>query len=752
MNSPRSLKKLRRRGFSEPLFKLLQKTLPKMSQTESEALTAGNSWWDAQLFSGRPDWNVLHDLPPARLTVEEQAFIDNEVETLCGLLNHWDINQQRHDFPPQVWDFIKRHKFGGMIIPKHYGGLGFSNVAYSAVVMKLYSRCSSVAISVMIPNSGSAKLVLANGTEQQKNYYLPRFANGEEMPAFALSGAQAGSDAGAMPDRGVVCYGDFNGEHILGIRLNWEKRYISFSPLATLLAMTFKLDDPQHLLGDKEHLGVTIALIPTNTAGISIGKRHFTLDAGLQNGPNSGKDVFIPLAWIIGGQQEIGNGWKMLMKSLASGRAISLPALSAGAAKFACRNTGAYARIRNQFRQPIGQFEGVEEVLARMVGETYVLEAARQVTAAAVDQGHHSAVIAAIVKYHSTEKTRTIINDAMDIQGGSGICLGPKNYLAHLYQVTPIGITVEGANILTRTLMIFGQGAVRCHPFIQQEMLALAQPNRDAGLQQFDAVLMQHLKLLCRNIALCIGLGLTGARFLNTPGDATTQRYYQQISRFSAGFALLSDYALLTLGGSLKRKERISGQFADVLSHLYLASTALKHYQNQGSQIEDKPLIDWACQHSLYQAQQAFTAIFNLLPLPPLAWLLKKLIFPFGQTLSAPEDKLIPQLAAIVLHDCAARNRLTAGMYSNRIEDDVSGRMEVAFSEILNAAPVEAKITAAQRQKQLSKNNNLEALLREAVDKGVINQQEANLVTVADNARAAAISVDVFETLNLSGL
>jgi acyl-CoA dehydrogenase len=748
MNRGWCLKKLRQRWLSEPIFNLLQKTLPKMSQTESEALNAGNSWWDAQLFSGHPDWRVLQALPAAGLTLEEQGFIDNEVETLCGLLHHWDINQHRHDFPPQVWDFIKRHKFGGMIIPKHYGGLGFSNVAYSAVVMKLYSRCSSVAISVMIPNSGSAKLVLSHGTEQQKNYYLPRFASGEEMPAFALSGAQAGSDAGAMPDRGVVCYGDFNGEQILGIRLNWEKRYISFSPIATLLAMTFKLDDPQQLLGDKENLGVTIALIPTHTAGISIGKRHFTLDAGLQNGPNSGTDVFIPLDWIIGGQQEIGNGWKMLMKSLASGRAISLPALSAGAAKFACRHTGAYARIRNQFRQPIGQFEGVEEVLARMVGETYVVEAARQVTAAAVDQGHHSAVIAAMVKYHSTEKTRAIINDAMDIQGGSGICLGQKNYLAHLYQVTPIGITVEGANILTRTLMIFGQGAVRCHPFIQQEMLALSQPNRDAGLQQFDVVLMQHLKLLCRNVTACIGLGLTGARFLNTPGDATTKRYYQQISRFSAGFALVSDYALLTLGGSLKRKERISGQFADVLSHLYLASTALKHYQNQGCQIEDKPLIRWACQHSLYQAQQAFATIFNLLPFPPLAWLLKKLIFPLGQTLSAPEDTLIPQLAAIVLNDCAARNRLTEGMYSNRIEDDVSGRMEVAFAAVLNAAPVEAKITAAQRQKQLSKNNDLEALLREAVDKDVIKQHEARLVTIANNARAAAISVDVFETLN----
>lgn len=741
-----NFKNLRQQFFSQPIYKLLQKTLPKMTQTEREALKAGNVWWDAELFSGNPDWKVLRDLPAANLTEEEQSFLDNEVETLCGMLNHWEINHQLYDFPPQVWDFIKQHKFGGMTIPKQYGGLGFSNYAYSEIVMKLYSRCSSVAISVMIPNSGSAKLVLANGTEVQKSYYLPRFASGEDMPAFALSGTQAGSDAGAMPDTGIVCHGEFNGTQILGIRLNWEKRYISFSPLATVLAMTFKLFDPEHLLGDKESLGVTIALIPTNTPGITIGKRHFTLDAGLQNGPNWGKDVFIPLDWIIGGQAQIGNGWKMLMKSLASGRAISLPALSAGAAKFACRHTGAYARIRKQFNQSIGQFEGVEEVLARMAGETYLLEAARCVTAAAVDKGHHSSVIAAIIKYHATEKSRTVINDAMDIQGGSGICLGPKNYLAHLYQVLPIGITVEGANILTRTMMIFGQGAVRCHPFIQQEMLALSNPNQEQGLIQFDAVLMQHLGLTLRNITAGFWYGLSNARFAQTPGNETTKKYYQQIQRFSTAFALVSDYALLSLGGSLKRKERISGKFADVLSHLYLASTALKHYENQGSHIEDKPLLKWACQHSLYQAQQALTVIFSFLPFPVIAWLLKKLLFPLGQTLAAPDDALIPQLAAIVLNDGDARNRLTQGIYINSDPEDVNGRMEQALMAVLNAAPIEAKLTAAQRQKSVLKTADLEKLLAEALAKNIMTPSEADLVRVADKARAAAISVDVFSS------
>jgi acyl-CoA dehydrogenase len=715
-----------------------------MTQTESEALKAGNVWWDAQLFSGNPDWQVLQNLPAACLTTEEQAFLQHEVEMLCEMLNHWEINHHLYDFPPPVWAFIKQHKFGGITIPKQYGGLGFSNFAYSQIVMKLYSRCSSVAISVMIPNSGSAKLVLANGTQAQKTYYLPRFASGEEMPAFALSGTQAGSDAGAMPDTGIVCYGEFNGTQILGIRLNWEKRYISFSPLATILAMTFKLYDPEHLLGEKESLGVTIALIPTTTDGISIGQRHFTLDAGLQNGPNWGKDVFIPLDWIIGGIAQAGNGWKMLMKSLAAGRAISLPALSAGAAKFACRNTGAYSRIRTQFKQPLGAFEGVEEVLARMAGESYLLEAARCVTAAAVDAGHHSSVIAAMIKYHSTEKSRRIINDAMDIQGGSGICLGEKNYLAHLYQVLPIGITVEGANILTRSLMIFGQGAVRCHPFMQQEMLALSNPHHEQGLAQFDSLLWQHLSVTLRHIVSGFYYGLSNAVFTKTPGDASTKKYYQQIKRFSVGFALLSDYALLALGGSLKRKERISARFADAFSHLYLASTALKHYENQGCQADDKPLVEWACQHSLYQVQQALMAIFDFLPLPMLAWSLKKLLFPFGQPLKTPDDGLIPQLAAILLNDCPARERLTAGIYLNTMAEDVSGRIEVAFKTVLAAAASEAKISAAQQQKKLSKNADLEKILTEAIANNILTSQEADLVRVADKTRTAAVSVDAF--------
>nr|WP_305907828.1 acyl-CoA dehydrogenase [Methylomarinum sp. Ch1-1]MDP4520610.1 acyl-CoA dehydrogenase [Methylomarinum sp. Ch1-1] len=485
---------LRRQFLTRPLFKWMRKRMPTMSQTEREALEAGNTWWDAELFNGKPDWRKL-SLAPAQLSKEERDYLDGPVETLCAMLDDWDITHNRRDLSEAVWKYIKQHKFCGLIIPKSYGGLDFSEFAHSQVVMKIASRSVSAAVTVMVPNSlGPAKLLLAYGTEQQKQHYLPRLADGLEIPAFGLTSPEAGSDAGSMTDNGVVCYDTFQGdEKILGIRLNWEKRYITLGPVATVLGLAFKLYDPDHLLGETEDLGITVALIPTDTSGISIGHRHFPLDSAFQNGPNWGKDVFIPLDWIIGGVAQAGQGWRMLMQSLATGRAISLPALSVGAAKFVCRNCGAYARIRTQFNRPIGVFEGIEEVLARMAGLTYLLDAARHITCAALDVGEKPAIISAILKYHATEAMRRIINDGMDIQGGSGICLGPSNFIGRLYQVIPVGITVEGANILTRTMMIFGQGSVRCHPFVQLEMNALNEPDPDRSLAEFDDLLWRHV-------------------------------------------------------------------------------------------------------------------------------------------------------------------------------------------------------------------------------------------------------------------
>jgi len=741
---PANIPVIRQQLFSRWIFKLMKRALPVMSQTEREALEAGNTWWDAELFSGNPDWKVLLDLPASRLSEEEQAFIDGPVETLCAMLNDWDITHNRKDLPPEVWSYIKQQKFCGMIIPKEYGGLAFSETAHSEIVMKIASRSTTAAVTVMVPNSlGPAKLLLNYGTEQQKNHYLPRLVTGAEIPAFALTGPQAGSDAGAMPDTGIVCY---NQDKVLGIRLNWEKRYITLGPVSTVLGLAFKLYDPDHLIGDKENIGITVALIPTNTSGISIGKRHNPLDSAFQNGPNWGKDVFIPMDWIIGGVDQVGNGWKMLMQSLTTGRAVSLPALSVGAAKFTCRNTGAYARIRQQFNLPIGEFEGIEEPLARMAGETYILDAARKVTNAALDNGEKPAVISAILKYELTERMRRIVNDGMDIQGGSGICMGPKNYLGRLYQVIPVSITVEGANILTRTMMIFGQGAIRCHPYIQKEMAALQQDD----LQQFDDVLFQHIGFFMHNLAASFWLGLTNARFHKVPGDKNTRRYYRHISRLSVGFALFADYALLTLGGSLKRKERLSGLFADVLSNLYLCSCVLKHNQDQGCPEDDASLLQWACQHSIYQAQQSLRAVFWRLPLRPLAWVLRSLIFPLGKPYSPPGDQLIHKTASLLLTDTSVRDRLTHGIYINSNADDATGRIEVAFKAVLAAAPIEAKIRLAQKQKQLSKGDPFKKLA-EALTLGIITQDEAELFATAEQARLAAITVDDFSAEELMG-
>ncbi len=746
-----NLPPVRRNLLTRPLFNKMRKTMPPMSQTERTALEAGNTWWDAELFTGRPDWRKLNDLPAARLNEVEQAFLDGPVESLCAMIDDWDITHNRRDLPPEVWSYIRQHKFCGIIIPKSYGGLGFSEFAHSQIVMKIASRSTSAAVTVMVPNSlGPAKLLLAYGAESQKNYYLPRLAEGKEIPAFALTGPQAGSDASAMPDNGVVCYGVFEDEQqVLGIRLNWEKRYITLGPVATVLGLAFKLYDPDHILGEQDDIGITVALIPANTPGISIGRRHFPLDSAFQNGPNWGKDVFIPIDWIIGGVAQAGQGWKMLMQSLATGRAISLPALSVGAAKFISRNSGAYARIRTQFNLPIGSFEGIEEPLARMTGLTYLMDAARHVTCAALDEGEKPAVISAILKYQLTESMRRIVNDGMDIQGGSGICLGPSNFIGRLYQVIPVAITVEGANILTRTLMIFGQGSVRCHPFVQLEMNALNEADTVKALNDFDSVFWRHIGFFLSNLARGLWFGFGGSLLARTPGDRHTRRYYRQLTRLSTGFALAADFSLFTLGGKLKRKERISGRFADVLSFLYLCSCALKHFENQGSQADDLPLLHWACQYSLHRAQQSLLAVFRLLPARIPAALFRAALFPLGKPYAPPRDNLIKHLAQILLTDNHARERLTAGIYVNEKPDDPTGRIETAFKAALQAAPVEAKLHAAQKQGLLPKTA-VTAVVHLALQAGIISEIEAELFAKAEKARLTAISVDDFapEQLN----
>jgi acyl-CoA dehydrogenase len=739
-----SITPLRRSYISDRILPVLRRAMPAMSQTEREALEAGTVWWDAELFSGRPDWHKLLDTPAPCLTAEEQSFLDGPVEALCAMLDDWRITQEDFDLPPEVWAYIKKQGFFGMIIPKSYGGLGFSALAHSAVVMKIATRSITAAVTVMVPNSlGPAELLLHYGTEEQKNHYLGRLARGEEVPCFALTGPEAGSDASSIPDTGIVCRGEFDGKETLGIRLNWEKRYITLGPVATVLGLAFKLYDPDALLGKRKELGITCALIPTDTPGIEIGNRHFPLNIAFQNGPNRGHDVFIPMDWVIGGAERIGQGWRMLMESLAAGRSISLPALSTGAGKMVCRATGGYARIRKQFKTPIGRFEGVEEVLARMAGYTYLMDAARTMTAGAVDNGEKPSVISAIVKYQLTERMRRIVNDAMDVQGGTGICMGPRNFLGRAYQAIPISITVEGANILTRSLIIFGQGAVRCHPYVLKEMQALAEKNPYTASRDFDAALFGHLGFTLSNAVRALWLGLTGARLVGVPVSGKPRRYYQRLTRMSAAFALAADVAMLVLGGQLKRKEKLSGRFADVLSNLYLASAVLKRFKDQGRPDADWPLVQWACDDALFTIQESLDALLKNFPARSLAWLVRILIFPLGKRYAPPNDRLGHQAANLLLSPSVARDRLTAGMFMPRGNNEPLGRIEAALEQIERADAVEKILHDAMKSGALPKAP-IASLIDTALEHDVIDQHDAELLRAAEALRREIISVDDF--------
>ncbi len=656
---------IRRRYITSALLRQFRKVIPPMSRTEQEALQAGSVWWDAELFSGRPDWEKLLNTPRSRLSGREQAFLDGPAERLCRMLDDWQITHTEKDLPGEIWDYLKQERFFGLVLPEEHGGLGFSAQAHSEVVMKLSSRSIVAAVTVMVPNSlGPGKLLLHYGTRQQQQYYLPRLARGEEIPCFALTGPDAGSDAGAIPDQGVVAWGQWRGRRVLGVRLDWEKRYITLGPVATLIGLAFRLRDPDHLLGDREELGITLALIPRDTPGVTIGARHIPLDIPFQNGPNWGRNVFVPLDQLIGGEKYIGQGWRMLVESLAEGRGVSLPALAVGAGKVCSRYTGAYAAIRQQFGMPIGRFEGVEEALARIAGLTYQMDAARRLTLGALDIGEKPSVISAIVKYHLTERYRQLINDAMDIQAGSGIILGPSNLIARAYQALPIAITVEGANILTRSMIIFGQGAMRCHPWILKEFSAAQEPDCERGLAEFDHAVFGHAGFLLENIARSLFLGLTRGRLSHSPVAGPAKRYFQQLNWMSAAFALAADAAMMTLGATLKRKERLSARLGDVLSEMYLTSAVLKQYQDDGCPGEDWPLVRWACETSFYRMQESLRLLIRNLPFRPLGWLLRLVLFPQASLRSRERfwDIRVPKIDSIFDNSLVPRPSWSPGV------------------------------------------------------------------------------------------
>ncbi|MEW6563253.1 MAG: acyl-CoA dehydrogenase [Pseudomonadota bacterium] len=742
---------LRRPAISAFALKSFRKVLPQISQTEQEALDAGTVWWEGELFGGHPDWEKLLNYPKATLTEAELAFLQNETAQLCAMLDDWEITHRRADLSPETWQFIKDKGFFGMIIPKEYGGLGFSAQAHSAVVAKIASRSTTAAVTAMVPNSlGPAELLLHYGTEQQKERYLKRLAKGEEVPCFALTGPFAGSDAGAIPDYGIVCRGAFNGEqNVLGVRLTWEKRYITLAPVATLLGLAFKLYDPEGLLGGEKERGITLALIPADMPGVEIGRRHFPLNSAFLNGPTSGRDVFVPLDCIIGGPERIGQGWRMLMECLAAGRSISLPSSAVGGAKLAARTSGAYCRVRRQFKLPIGKFEGVEEALARIGGHTYLMEAARRLTAQAVAQGEKPSVVSAIVKYHCTERGRMVINDAMDVHGGKGICLGPRNYLGRAYQQSPIGITVEGANILTRNMIIFGQGAVRAHPYVLKEIAAAHEADAAKALTDFDDALFGHIGFTVANAARSLVYGLSNGYGIPVHGSEAAKRYYQQLTRFSAAFALLADMSMLVFGGGLKRRERISARLGDALSQLYLCSAVLKRFEDDGHPAEDLPLLQWALEDGLFRLQNALDGVLHNYPVRPLSWLLRGLIFPYGRRLAPPSDRLDHAVATLLMQPGPARDRLTEGMYvPDGDENDPVAVLEAALASALQCESLWQKVEAADKR-GLLKALETSARIREAGEQGLLTDEEIGLLERDYALQRKAVMVDDFAAAEL---
>ena len=742
---------LRRKIFTAPLFKWFQKTLPPMSQTERDAIDAGTVWWDGQLFSGRPDWNQLLAYPKVKLTEEEQAFIDGPTEELCAMVSDWEIGQAM-DLPPQAWAHIKEHGFFALIIPKAYGGKGFSAYAHSQVAMKLATRSGDLASTVMVPNSlGPAELLLHYGTDEQRDHYLPRLARGDDIPCFALTGPLAGSDAGAMPDTGIICKGQWQGEEVIGLRLNWEKRYITLGPVATLLGLAFKAHDPDHLLGDKEDLGISLALIPTDTPGVEIGRRHLPLGAAFMNGPNSGKDVFIPLDYLIGGQEMLGKGWMMLMNCLSVGRSISLPAVGTGAAKFTSLVTGQYAQVREQFNVPLAAFEGIQEALARIGGNAWLMDSARMLTANAVDLGEKPSVLSAILKYHLTERGRECISHAMDVHGGKGIIMGPNNYLGRNWQGAPIFITVEGANILSRNLMIFGQGAIRCHPFVLKEMALAGREDKDQALLEFDDLLLKHIGFAISNMASTFVLNLGLGRFEHAPGNALSQGYFRALNRQAAAFALLADLSMMLLGGELKRRERLSARLGDVLSHMYLASAALKRYHDLDSPEYLNPLFKWAMEESLGHAERALDELLKNFPSRILGCLLRGVVFPFGRRHTGPSDELDAEVAEVLGRGKGdpTLEAVLSGCYRPQSPDDAVGALQHACDLLNEARPLHKKLHQALKSGQVKPEAG-EPSIDAALQVGVLQPAEAHTLRTAEAARRKVIDVDDFSKEELT--
>lgn len=733
--------------ITQPAYKTLANSMPSISTTEQEALEAGTSWWEKELFMGAPDWSQFEKYPYPTLSAEEQSFIDNEVELLCSMLDEWEIHHHLKDLPPEVWQFIKDKGFLGLIIPKSFGGKEFSSFAQSRIMSKIASRSLTTAVSCMVPNSlGPGELLMHYGTDAQKQQYLPGLAKGEEIPCFGLTSPEAGSDAGAIPDSGVVCYGEYKGAQVLGLRMNFSKRWITLAPIATVVGLAFKLYDPEGLLGDKNktEYGITCALIPASHAGVKIGARHYP-GSPFMNGTVEGKDVFIPIDWIIGGQENAGKGWRMLMECLGVGRGISLPALATAAGEMSYLTVGAFAKIRQQFNISVGKFEGVQEATSEIASDAYMLEAFRYLVTCGLNQGGTPAVMTAMAKYYATETMRKVVNHGMDIAGGRAIQLGPRNFLALTYQAIPIAITVEGANILTRSLMIFGQGSMRCHPYLFEELQLLQSEDKNNSVKKFDDLLFKHLAYTFNRGARSFAYGWTGGSS-DAPqsADQFTASYYKTINRFSANFALVSDMSLGLLAGDLKRKEMLSGRLADIHAHLFISTAILKFYE-AGQKTEAEQLhAKLALQKAFLNIQEAFWGLFENFPAKLPAAFVKWICFPFGRVISKPDDELKQQVAELMMQEHPFREQLKHHVFYSTKADDVTGRLEHTFQILRTLEPLWDKFKKAESKGKFT-GLTFEENIQQAIKEGFISESEAQQLLQYNAIRFDSMLTDVFD-------
>lgn len=736
---------LRQPILSKPVFDVLKKSMPSMSVTEREALEAGTTWWEKDIFSGRPDWDRFAQIGLPQLTAEEQSFLDNEVTEFCTLLDEWDIHNNRKDLSPEAWQYLKDKGFLGLIIPKEFGGRDFSPYAQSRVMSKIASRSITAAVTAMVPNSlGPGELLMKYGTEEQKQRWLPGLARGEEIPCFGLTGPEAGSDAGSIPDVGIVCKGEYEGKEVIGLRLTFNKRWITLAPVATVVGLAFKLVDPDGLLGDpsKKEYGITCALLPADHPGVEIGQRH-NPGSPFMNGPVMGKDVFIPVDWIIGGASMAGKGWRMLIECLGAGRGVSLPALATASGEMSYRMVGAFARIRRQFNMEIGKFEGVQEATADIAGGAYTLEAMRHLVTKGLEGGAPS-VMTAMAKYHATEIMRRVINHSMDVVAGRAIQLGPRNFLAFPYQSIPVAITVEGANILTRSLMIFGQGAMRCHPYLFEEMQAMQADD----LEAFDRLFIHHLGHVFGNLTRTLVLGFTRGRFSDVPANADnfSTRWYQRINILSASLAVTSDFALAILGGNLKRRELLSARLGDVHSQLFIACAILKYHSAHVRTREEDAHAEYAISQALYKAQEALLDFYDNFPVGIVAGVLKLFTFPAGRIIAKPSDRLVREMGDLIMEDNPVRQHLGTFVYRNTDPDDATGRVENTYQLLLALGPLWNTFARAQSSGKVT-GDTLEERLQDAANKNIIQQADIPRLLEYDARRFDCLLTDAFDSI-----